>query len=121
MPDEKHSARLGRRGERGYHGDLGTSFPPLTVGGCLPVGMASSSLIQRWRVTFWASFDSVFSRSHAGFLVLKQQDASILLLYKDERLVDRIRAEEGEFIQSGMVISFPCHCAHVGEEIILEE
>jgi hypothetical protein len=91
------------------------------VGGCLLVGMASSSLIQHWRVTFWAPFDSIFSRSHAGFLVLKQQDASILLLSKDERLVDRIHAEEGEFIQYGMVISFPCHFAHVCEEIILED
>jgi hypothetical protein len=78
-------------------------------------------VVQHWRVTFWASFDSIFSRSHAGFLVLKHQDASILLLSKDERLVDRIHAGDGEIIQSGTVISFPYHCAHVGEEIILEE
>jgi hypothetical protein len=51
---------------------------------------------------------------------LKPLDASILLLSKDEKLVDRIRVEEGEFIQSGTVISFPCHCAHVCEEIFVE-
>jgi hypothetical protein len=112
---------LRERESGGDHGDLGDSLLPLAVGDSLPADMASSSLLQRWRVTFWASFDSKFSRLHDGFLVLKPFDASILLLSKDEKLVDHICAEEGEIIQSGRVISFPCHYAHVCEEILFEK
>jgi hypothetical protein len=50
-------------------------------------------------------------------VVLHLSDSSVLLLFDQDRIVDRHRLEEGEMIQSSMVISFPCHKATLGDSI----
>jgi hypothetical protein len=94
--------------------------------GGLPPAMASSSnsfaapTVDRWHATYWASFQCKFSRSYSGFLVLRTKDSSVLLLSDEEKIVDRQPLEDGETIQSGMIITFPCHSASVLDRIALE-
>jgi hypothetical protein len=88
--------------------------------------MASSSdssaapMVDRWHTTYWASFQRKFTRSYSGFLVLRSKDSSVLLLSDEEKFVDCQPLEDGELIQSGMIITFPCHSASVQDRISLE-
>jgi hypothetical protein len=94
--------------------------------GGLPPAMASSlnssaaPTVDRWHGTYWASFQCKFSRSYSGFLVLRTKDSSVLLLSDEENIVDRQPLEDGETIQLGMIITFPCHSASVQDRIALE-
>jgi hypothetical protein len=44
---------------------------------------------------------------------MRSKDSGVLLLSDDEKIMDRQPLEDGELIQSGMVISFPCHSASI--------
>jgi hypothetical protein len=75
--------------------------------------MASSSdssaapMVDRWHVTYWASFQRKFTRSYSGFLVLRSKDSSVLLLSDEEKFVDCQPLEDGELIQSVDLVYAP--------------
>jgi hypothetical protein len=74
-------------------------------------------VMERWKASFSVKWSNGFGRSFQGCVVVRLGDSNLILLSDHGRIMDRQPLKEGETLKSGMIVSFPCHSAVLGELI----